>query len=79
MRIALLAFAALLAVAVFLFWCWFFPVKRCRRCSGRKGRGLGSTSLGYSRCRKCSGSGEQVRWTATLISKATGKPVRGMG
>jgi|HubBroStandDraft_4_1064222.scaffolds.fasta_scaffold669327_2 hypothetical protein len=57
---------------------WFFPIKRCRRCQSRKGRGSGSSRFGYSRCRKCGGSGEQVRWTAQLIRKATGTPVRGV-
>ena len=79
MTAALLAFTAVVAVVVFLLWCWFWPIKRCRRCAGRKGRGRGSTKFGYSRCRKCGGSGEQVRWTATAISKVTGKPIRGMG
>jgi hypothetical protein len=75
---ALAVVAALLAIVVFLAWCWFFPVKRCFRCRGRKGRGAGSTRFGYSRCGKCGGTGEQIRWTAALISKATGRPVRGM-
>jgi hypothetical protein len=78
--VAILRDAALVIVAIgaWCAWCWFWPIKRCRRCEGRKGRGVGSTQHGYSRCRKCKGSGEQVRWTAALISKFTGWPIRGM-
>jgi hypothetical protein len=65
-------------IAAWCAWSWFFPIKRCRRCQSRKGRGAGSSRFGYSRCRRCAGSGEQVRWTARLISKAKGTPVRGM-
>jgi hypothetical protein len=73
-----LAGAVVVAAVAWCAWAWFFPIKRCRRCRSRKGRGAGSSRFGYSRCRKCAGSGEQVRWTAQLISKATGAPVRGV-
>jgi hypothetical protein len=68
---------AILAGTAWLAWAWWWPWKRCRRCRGRKGRGLASSALGYSRCGACKGSGEQVRWTARLIAKATGTKVRG--
>jgi hypothetical protein len=67
----------LLLGAAWCAWGWFWPWKQCRGCRGRKGRGIGSTQFGYSRCGRCAGSGEQVRLTARLISKATGTAVRG--
>jgi hypothetical protein len=63
--------------AAWCVWAWWWPYKRCFRCRGRGKRGAGSTKYGYSRCSKCKGSGEQTRWTAQLISKTTGRPVRG--
>jgi hypothetical protein len=66
-----------LAAVLYGLWVWFFPHASCRRCSGRKGQGLGSTKYRWSRCRRCGGSGERVRIAACLISKATGLPVRG--
>jgi hypothetical protein len=77
--IAVLRDAALVIVALgaWCIWGWFWPFKRCFRCRGTSKRGVGSTRYGYSRCGKCDGSGEQIRWTAQLLSKATGRPVRG--
>ena len=71
-----LAGLILFVVVAWCAWAWFFPFKRCFRCRKRGKRGPGSTRFGYSRCGKCGGGGEQIRWTAQLISKATGAPVR---
>jgi len=72
-----LAVAALLAAGGWLTWARFWPFKSCWACRGHLKRGPGSSKWGYSRCWKCGGSGEQTRWTATLISKVTGWKIRG--
>lgn len=74
--------AILLAFAAGVLWLlhsWWWPYTFCRACRGRRGKGVGSRSSArfYNRCRRCGGSGERVRTGARLISKATGRPVRG--
>lgn len=57
----------LLAVVAFaLIRSWFWPYGRCPACTGRKGRGIGSTDSAFSRCRRCGGKGERVRPLALI-------------
>jgi hypothetical protein len=74
-----LLLAVTIAGAGWLSYSWWFPFRRCPRCRNRvAGSGWGSTSRAYNRrCRACGNTGEQVRMTARLTSKATGHPVRG--
>ncbi|MGO9080386.1 MAG: hypothetical protein ACLQDY_15310 [Streptosporangiaceae bacterium] len=67
------------ATAGWLAHSWWWPYTSCRSCRGRRGKGTGSrpSARFYNRCRRCGGSGEAVRIGAVLISKATGRPVRG--
>lgn len=70
------------AGAGWCIWAWCWPWTYCRRCEGRRGQGLGSTRRGWNRCRRCGPGGtgtpgEQVRHTARVMSKLTGRPVRG--
>jgi hypothetical protein len=44
---------------------------------GRQGRGVLSTPRAFNRCRRCGGKGELPRPGAVVISKLTGRPVRG--
>lgn len=75
----LLSLAGLVYAAGWLTHSWWFPFTRCRHClkHSASGRGLGSSWRAYNRCHWCGGSGETVRTGARLISKATGRPVRG--
>jgi len=73
----LLGVIILVAMAIWLIRSWWWPFKACPACKGRSGRGRGSSRSSYNRCWRCKGQPEQVKVTARLISKATGKPVRG--
>lgn len=76
-RDVVLVLLALAAGAAWCGWAWWWPYTYCRRCVGRKGQGRGASKFGWNRCRRCGGKGEQVRHTARVISKLTGRPVRG--
>ena len=75
--IGLVLLAVTIAASGWLAHSWWWPYQRCPACTGRGGRGALSTARAYNRCRRCKGKGEQVRMTARLISKTTGRPVRG--
>ena len=76
---ALIIIAALVLAAGWVAHSWWWPYQRCPSClkHSASGRGIGSTWRAYNRCWRCGGKGELVRTGAKLISKATGKPVRG--
>lgn len=67
--ILVIAGAVLVAGAVYLARCWFYPYGPCRSCAGRRGRNAGSTRRAWGRCRKCGGMGERVRLGARLLGR----------
>lgn len=53
-------------LAVYLFGCWFWPYKPCKKCDG-KGRFTAPLSNAWRACPRCSGSGRRVRTGRKLL------------
>jgi len=81
MMLALALLFGVAATAAWLAHSWWWPYTYCRACRGRRGKGVGSRASArfYNRCRTCRtcGGGGTVRLGARLVSKATGRPIRG--
>ncbi|HVL85651.1 MAG TPA: hypothetical protein VM367_15400 [Pseudonocardia sp.] len=59
--------AAGIAAGFYASSCWWFPRRRCWRCSGAKWRGDGRGNLRERRCLVCGGAGTLRRPGAVLL------------
>jgi len=71
-------FIALIAVIVAGWWVWslaWHPSGPCRRCAGRRGRNIGSSTTRWGRCGKCGGTGERARFGARTVRRTIRRPL----